>query len=803
MLSKWRRTDDMAIERVVAPGKSLVVGLGVTTVVSLNCFLCVLVARKAFLLPPFGVEDAEVDDDRTMRSASADEAPSTMPVFHAAADDRRAAPSLGGRRSRSTARPMTPLCSTPAVCERLDAYLGDTLDRDKDPCDDFYGYVCSRRRSRYRLAEAPLPVQSHGSGRLLYDVQRTLSQYVARHEQAYHDYPGVFLNKAVYFLPNCTSAYSRNRLGWEPWQEVLRTVDLQDWPYQSGLPAAGAKVSNVAAKVDVLLGVFPFVEVRVKSEYQRCCVVQLDVPSTVFKRHALWHAREPLSNYTNTVFSALTLLGYVAGSEGLARDVAALETRLENALDLRGGPSFGGTRERPPDVLPSSRRHWHWRSYVERLFAGVSANTRHADERSGQPVGSVEVWAGEYLQDLAEIMDNSSRTALFNYVGYRLMVHLSPLLPDDAAFLVPLSHENAARVGSERLQACGRLLERLFPFGTRVFLSMTLSANNRTRYASQLEQLMEEAFNETRRLLSERVVDAPWFNPVERVIAREKLADTQFVFLGAVRDLNVPAAYYDPNGPYFDGGRLLTSYVEMQGHTRRLYYKPMTVGRQDWDFDNRYHVSSLQPRYEFVQGRNLLFVPYGVLAFARSLSQTLDAASEPVVMPFLLRGLLEAVDERGAWVDHRRRIRNWWSTATYRRFGALKECFLGEYKAAMQALLGKEVDVVRDMGALVANSLLLAPLYARYLRRLALTPGAARDRRSPVAGHTFEQLFYVLHAAAQCERSRAAERTRVGFGEAPARARVNVAMRNHPPFAAAFGCQRGHDMRPRTTCPGW
>ncbi|KAK8764757.1 hypothetical protein V5799_032640 [Amblyomma americanum] len=314
---------------------------------------------------------------------------------------------------------------------------------------------------------------------------------------------------------------------------------------------------------------------------------------------------------------------------------------------------------------------------------------------------------------------------------------------------------------------------------------------------------MEDAFNDTRRLLSERVMNAPWFNPVERVIAREKLADTQFVFLGAVRDLNVPTAYYDPNGPYFDGARLLTSYVEMQAHTRRLYYKPMTVGRQDWDFDNRYHVSSLRPGYEFVQGRNLLFVPYGVLAFARGVSQTLEAALEPIVTPFLLRGLLEAVDERGAWVDHQRRTRNWWSTATYRRFGALKDCFFGEYKAAMQAILGKEVDVVRSVGALVSDSLLLAPLYARYLRRLALTPEAAHERRSPVAGHTFEQLFYVLHAAAQCERSRAAERIRVAFGEAPARARVNVAMRNHPPFAAAFGCQRGHDMRPRRTCPGW
>lgn len=115
----------------------------------------------------------------------------------------------------------------------------------------------------------------------------------------------------------------------------------------------------------------------------------------------------------------------------------------------------------------------------------------------------------------------------------------------------------------------------------------------------------------------------------------------------------------------------------------------------------------------------------------------------------------------------------------------------------------QDVDVVRDTSALVAESLLLEPLYARYLRRLAMDGRAARERRSPVAGHTFEQLFYVLYATAQCEPRPAIEQRQVAFGEAPARARVNVALRNHPPFAAAFGCQRGHDMRPKRTCPTW
>ncbi|XP_065298144.1 uncharacterized protein [Dermacentor albipictus] len=441
-------------ERVVMPRKSFVVGLGVTTVVSLNCFLCVMVARKAFLLPSFAVQDAE-DGDGPEHSGAARTGEGahhrTAPVFHAAAA-HRASTASDGRGSRATAAGPT-LCSTTAMCERLEAYLGDTLDRDKDPCDDFYGYVCSRRRGR---VEAPLPVQSQGSGGLLYGIQRALSHYVASHEQAYQDFPGVFLNKAAYFLPNCTSTYSRNRLGWEPWQDVLKMADLQDWPHRHGLSLGYSRVSDTAAKIDALLGVFPFVQVRVKSEYERCCAVQLDVPSTVFKRHALWHARDPAPNYTDTVFGALTLLGYVPGSEELARDVAVLETRLENALDLRGGPSFGGNRPRAPGELPVSRRSWHWRSYLETLLAGTASDARNGTSKGGSSsrpaVASVEVWASEYLQDLAEVMENSSRTALFNYVGYRLMVHLSPLLPDDAAFLVPLSHEHAVHGGSDRLQ---------------------------------------------------------------------------------------------------------------------------------------------------------------------------------------------------------------------------------------------------------------------------------------------------------------------------------------------------------------
>lgn len=151
-----------------------------------------------------------------------------------------------------------------------------------------------------------------------------------------------------------------------------------------------------------------------------------------------------------------------------------------------------------------------------------------------------------------------------------------------------------------RPQACGRLLERLFPFGTRTFLRMTMVGAGKG-YTNRLGAFVERAFNDTRRLLAERVGAAHWLNPVERAVAREKLAATRLDFVGAEADLKVPTAYYDSDGPHFDGARLLSSYVQMQAHTRRLYYHPIAVGRRVWDFDNRCGPSVHYARYSHLQ----------------------------------------------------------------------------------------------------------------------------------------------------------------------------------------------------------
>ncbi|CAN7982496.1 unnamed protein product [Ixodes hexagonus] len=338
----------------------------------------------------------------------------------------------------------------------------------------------------------------------------------------------------------------------------------------------------------------------------------------------------------------------------------------------------------------------------------------------------------------------------------------------------------------------------------RTFLRMSLGEENPLRYATHFDVQMKRIFNETLQVFAKRAAAAKWLNPVERIVAREKVASMELDFMATVIDLNIPAAYYNPNAPEFLGSQLLQSYVAIQSNTRRVYHNPWFTDQGAWDFDNRYHVTSLRPGYEYVRGKNLLYVPYATVAFLRGLSRAVDPVFLPVVGPFLMRGVFEALDDRGASVDHQCRVRDWWSKESFGKFFAIKDCLFDQYKTVMGAITATVVDLVRDLDQLVADNAVLEPLYDYYLRRLSMDAKRARMTRSSVAGLTYEQLFYVNYAAAQCDqRGRRHERRRVSFGEAPARVRVNVALQNHRNFATAFGCQAGNDMNPEHRCSVW
>ncbi|KAH6922675.1 hypothetical protein HPB50_017627 [Hyalomma asiaticum] len=436
-------------------------------------------------------------------------------------------PDQAGRHGRSN---PSLVCSR-EVCERQDAYVHARLDQLQEPCENFYAFVCSRSWA-VRNAKA-------------------LKQYFELKQKTYYEFPGSFISQALFFIPNCTSIYSRNGMGWDPWQELLGKLGLHGWPFPS--VSREWNVSGTAGFVDGTLGIFPFTEVRVVNEYAHDYSVQLDVPRTILRRHQLRYTNENIFNYSQAVAKAMSILNVMENVDLLAENIVILELRLEEAVEMKTFvPPLA--RKRSVASLPQSQK-WSWRDYINAIF-------RYPLNK----IDVVETLAPEYLADIADIMDNTSYTTLANYIGYRTMVHLSPMLPDEAEFLVPLSRDKLVVGVGERFQACVHLLEDLFPFGMRMFTLMTLGGDNPLKYSTALDSQVEHMFNHTQNLMANLVQNAYWLNPVERVIAKEKVLNVNFDFMGnAVRDLSIPALYYDPKAPPFDGLKLLQSFYAITG----------------------------------------------------------------------------------------------------------------------------------------------------------------------------------------------------------------------------------------------
>lgn len=629
------------------------------------------------------------------------------------------------------------------------------------------------------------PYEDQTTGKLLYALQKMFHRYFEHHNKTYYSFPSAFISQALFFIPNCTSIYSRNGVGWDPWQELLAKLGLEGWPF-AFIPEL-ENVSRIAGVVDGALGVFPFAELFLANEYEGNYVVQLDVPRTVLRRHQLWYTHENLFNYTQLVARAFSTLRVIKNVEILAENIAIFELRLEDAISLK---KFVPIPNRPRVIehIPRSAK-WSWSEYLSAIF-GYTFN----------PQVRVEVLTVDYFSDLAIVMDNTSYTTLANYIGFRTMVHLSPVLPDEVDFLVPLSHDQPIVGVGERFQACTRLLERMLPYGMRVFLRMTLGSPDPLRYSPVLDLEMNSMFNITQRLVADLVSKAFWFNPVERLIAREKIMNVRFDFMGLIKDLSIPAVYYGTNAPPFNGRKVLQSFFAIQANSKRTYYDPW---HRTMDFDNQYHVSSLRPDFEYVYGKNALYVPYAVVAFLREMSTSVEPLFVPIVAQFVLKGLYKAIDEGGSSVDHRTRVREWWSRETTRKYGYIKDCFFKQYKSEM-ALASPEIDIITDMDNNIVDNAIMVPLYDYYLTLLGMNSETARKTRGPFGTFTLEQLFFIYFAIGRCDaRGGEFAKRQLGFGLTPANIRVNVPLKNFPKFAGAFGCQHGNEMCPRDRCLIW
>lgn len=553
------------------------------------------------------------------------------------------------------------------------------------------------------------------------------------------------------------------------------------------------RISDVAMVLDKYMGLFSFVKVTLQKDFEGDeYEIHLEAPRLPLKRHQLVYTNESVAHYAKRVEKLLSIFTDHDMAKS-AEDIVQLEQRL---LQIMAPRRFVPYDNRTATLKELQRRNmWHWLTYLNFIMedSGVQFHTQ----------SNVVVLDREYLSKLALQLSKFSLKTLLNYVGYTLIVKLSPLLPSDVDFLIPLSHDNYLETIPERLQACVHILEDLCPYLVRKLARMTFGKESPTTPRWHYDEEMHKLVYLIRESMKQTVQRSPWLSQAEVDAAAQKLDKLRVDFLGGRETEDQVNAYYPQFVTPFPSHDPLLGYYKLLNETRSFYW----ITNSSFDLDARYQTSSLVAGIvEYMVERNVLFVPHGLIGFANNISQTFDPLFVPLIAPAILRGMFTAVDRRGSTVNVQNQVVSWWSTNSRSEFNKRLQCFQDQYSTEIQALLSSDYDQDAFLDANVADNAVLHPLHDIYRKAMHLARPSPRNMRVPgLEFLSMDKLFFVNFAVAHCDRFQSGLfRRQVQYKHSvPAMLRVNVPLKNYPKFAEAFRCPPNAPMNPETRCELW
>ncbi|XP_037515213.1 uncharacterized protein LOC119391617 [Rhipicephalus sanguineus] len=486
----------------------------------------------------------------------------------------------------------------------------------------------------------------------------------------------------------------------------------------------------------------------------------------------------------------------------VSRQISKLEMTLKNLTyldDVRPETLVKGVTA--IRMLPKSDR-WDWLKYMALLF--------HAEQNViGSTVAVVE--DPVFFSQFSSIFDiENYRTAIANYVGFKAMVTVAPLMPPGYAELYELGYGYEILKLEPQLLACTLLLEHMYRYGVGIAAKLTLSQEFASVYRRHLDAQLQDLFNETRVVFRQMLgFGQSWFSASDLEQVLRKLDRLSIVF--GTQDNFVQYEEYRQTPPLPRGPNdtLLGTAFTMFSRASSLYWNAWNSRyTTERAYDNAYHMSVFDWGYEYQLGNNLVFLPNAIVAFLTTVSNKIPFQQYPVVLVHVVRGVLKALlRSNSAFVDGHILRGSWWSAATVDTSENATKCIQRQYRAAAAAEFGWEQpseerwSVARIEEAFLDNAVLL-PLYELYERALSSHNATDMFYQLPDRRVTMRELFFYNYVVEFCDDgNNESRRAQYWLGITPSNWRVNIPLLNFPIFRKAFACSAW--KQPQQYCHTW
>jgi putative endopeptidase len=661
--------------------------------------------------------------------------------------------------------PATPNPSPSVQTPGLDV---SALDKNADPCQDFYQYACGGW-----LKNNPIPSDQAAWGRFNELAERNrmyLREILENAEKAKDRTPNE--QKIGDYYASCMDEVAINKKGVAAIQPELDQINsLQD---KNQLPDLIARLHRDG--VDVLFSFGSGADFKnAKEVIAQADQGGLSLPDRDYYLKDDAKTVEQRKAYVEHVTNMFKLLG---DSPEKAAAEANVVLNIETAL-AKG--SMDRVERREPEKVYHKMSEEDWQSLTPSL-----SWTKYLTDVGAPKFNSLNVAVPDFFKALNEELKTTSVDDLKTYFRWHLVhstaSYLSqPFVDENFNFFGKVM--TGAKELRPRWKRCvgftdGELGEAL----GQVYVEKHFPPEAKERTLKMVHAL-EAA-------LRSDIDGLDWMSPETKKQALVKLAAIE-------NKIGYPQKWRDYSSLKivsgdFLGNTLRADAFEVQRELNKIG-KPLD--KQEWQMTP----PTVNAYYEPTE--NNINFPAGILQPPFFDFHADDALNFGGIGAVIGHEMTHGFDDQGALFDPQGNLKNWWTPADEKAFKERTQCLVDEYDKFVA------VDDVHVRGKLTLGEN-TADNGGLRIALMALEATMARDKKQPglIDGFTPEQRFFIGWGQIWCQnvRPEMARLLALNNEHSPGKYRVNGVVSNMPEFQKAWGCKPGQAMvRGANSCHVW
>ncbi len=657
-------------------------------------------------------------------------------------------------------------------------WLVASMNREVDPCQDFYAYACGgwaaateRPADKARYSRAFSGIQDRNYATLRTMLEAWSSGKV---DKGYEALAGQLYGA-------CMDEEGANTRGITGLADSIAAIEAMKTT-EDFMATVGSLHATVFAHPSWLSGARrPLFNIDVDADFKEdpdtniLHVAQggLGLPSRELYLDESEGAKKVREVYEAHIANMLGLSGVGGdGAPALAKGVLAFETALASA-------------SKPPAELRDPTKRY-FKEGVEGLNKRAKGLAWGAYfERAGFPAtDQLNISTPDFFAALPTIISEASPEVRAAYLRYHLIQGTASMLSaevDEAAFTLAKATQGVESQPPRWERCVNRAMVALPDAVGPGFVQEAFGGDSKP--------IADDMINRINAAMEASFPALAWMDDATREAAKGKIS-------AMTRKIGYPDTWEPYEGLELGDDALANGLaINMFKHAQDLGKVNGPVDKAEW------HMPAPLVNAYYNPTSNEIAFPAGIMQppfFGAGLPQAMNYGGIGAVIG---HELTHGFDDQGAKYDAKGMLREWWTPQVRERFDERVACVVEQYNA-YEPLPGVKVNGKLTAGENIADIGGVKEAYVAY--KSWESEDAAREVSS-VPTMSNEQVFFVAWAQNWCHLSTesSVKRRVEGDSHSPGEFRANGPLVNLPEFAQAFSCEEGTPMNPTDRCLIW